>query len=271
MSPHILLSYATSEWLGILLFNVPNLVAQVHIDAISLPTSSSFRKTNKDHKDGQLQGPPNYPNPTVTLQSLPLPVPVARERLWKQKQSPSGIQSKTIPLSPTHLPSTPTPSPGQPSRSLGLRWQRQAPPLWLQSALKPHTPDLSKLTISPNAVARDIVALKCTSPSSIGNMPKSYTIRTDPNKALVQHARRKVPIDYQEQIECNFNDMVTKGVVVPVSQPAKWASSLTYPHKPDGLLCICLDPKDLNKAIVWKHYKAPTLEEISHWLNSATS
>ena len=64
--------------------------------------------------------------------------------------------------------------------------------------------------------------------------------------------------------------MVSKGVIVPVSQPTKWVSSLTYPCKPDGSLCICLDPKNLNKAIVWEHCKAPILEEISHWLKSAT-
>ena len=47
-------------------------------------------------------------------------------------------------------------------------------------------------------------------------------------------------------------------------------SSLTCPHKPNGSLHICLNPWDLNKTIVQAHYKAPTLEEISHHLNSAT-
>ena len=53
------------------------------------------------------------------------------------------------------------------------------------------------------------------------------------------------------------------------SQP-ELVSLLTYPHKPDGSLCICLDCKDLNKAIVLEHYKAPTLDEISHCLSGAT-
>ena len=42
------------------------------------------------------------------------------------------------------------------------------------------------------------------------------------------------------------------------------------PHKPNVSLCIFLDPKDLNKAIVQEHYKAPTLDEISHHLSGAT-
>ena len=35
-------------------------------------------------------------------------------------------------------------------------------------------------------------------------------------------------------------------------------------------LYICLDPRDLNKVIIREHYKAPTLEEISHKLAEAT-
>ena len=64
--------------------------------------------------------------------------------------------------------------------------------------------------------------------------------------------------------------MVDKGVIAPVFQPTEWVSSITYPCKPDGTLCICLNQKDLNKAIVWEHYKAPTPNEISHWLSGPT-
>ena len=39
--------------------------------------------------------------------------------------------------------------------------------------------------------------------------------------------------------------------------------------KPNGDLRICLDPKDLNKAIIREHYKALTLEEITYKLNKA--
>ena len=49
----------------------------------------------------------------------------------------------------------------------------------------------------------------------------------------------------------------------------EWLSSLTYPQKPDGSLHICLDPRDLNKAIIWEHYKASTLDEITHKLSGA--
>ena len=49
-----------------------------------------------------------------------------------------------------------------------------------------------------------------------------------------------------------------------------WVNSLTYPKKANGKLRICLDPKDLNKAIICENHKAPTLEEIAHVIMGAT-
>ena len=119
----------------------------------------------------------------------------------------------------------------------------------------------------------DIIAMKKAFPKSfdgVGNMPGTYTIRLDPSVPPAQHARRKVPIEYKEQIEKALQQMEDLKIITPVTIPTEWVSSITYPRKPDGTLCICLDPRDLNKAIIREHYKAPTLEEISHKLAGAT-
>ena len=133
----------------------------------------------------------------------------------------------------------------------------------------------SSQATSPYSTAQvwDIMGLKWAFPNSfntIGNMSGMYTIRTDPSILPIQHIQCKVPIEYWEQIENMLDDMVAKGVITPVSQPTEWVSLLTYPYMPDGSPHICLNPKDLNKAIVWDHYKAPTLDEISHCLTGAT-
>ena len=101
-------------------------------------------------------------------------------------------------------------------------------------------------------------------------MPSTYTIWTNTSVPPILHAHEKVLTEYPEQIEQTLNYLVTQGVIAPVSVPTKWVSSLTYLCKPDGSLHICLNPKDLNKAIVQEHYKAPTLDEIFHWLIGAT-
>ena len=64
--------------------------------------------------------------------------------------------------------------------------------------------------------------------------------------------------------------MVDLQVITPATKPREWFSTLSYPQKPNESLCICLDSCDLNKAIIWEHYVAPTLDEITHKLSSAT-
>ena len=83
-------------------------------------------------------------------------------------------------------------------------------------------------------------------------MPGVYTIRLDPSVPPVQHARRRVPIESREAIEKLLQDMVDQVIIAPVTEPTEWVSSLTYPHKADGSLHICLD-----------------LDEITHKLSGA--
>ena len=101
-------------------------------------------------------------------------------------------------------------------------------------------------------------------------MSGEYDIKTDPSVPPVQHGRRKVPIENKAEIEKELNEMVRQGIIAKQMEPTPWVSSLTYPKKPNGKLRICLDPKDLNKAIIREHHKAPTLEEIAHVLTGAT-
>ena len=56
--------------------------------------------------------------------------------------------------------------------------------------------------------------------------------------------------------------MTKLGIIQPIKDPTDWVSSLVTVIKPNGKLCLCLDPKDLNKAIKKEHYKLPTTEEI---------
>ena len=74
-------------------------------------------------------------------------------------------------------------------------------------------------------------------------MPCTYTIRTDPSIPPVQQARHKVPTECKEQIEKALQHMEDLQIITPVTEPTEWVSSITYPHKPDGTLCICLGPK----------------------------
>ena len=58
--------------------------------------------------------------------------------------------------------------------------------------------------------------------------------------------------------------MEQQGIITPVreGEPTTWVNSLVYHRKPSGKIRFCLDPKDLNKAILRDHDVTPTLEDI---------
>ena len=61
-----------------------------------------------------------------------------------------------------------------------------------------------------------------------------------------------------------------RGIITEQVEPTPWVSSVTFPRKPNGDVRVCLDPSNLNKAIIREHHKPMTVEEIAHELARAT-
>ena len=55
-------------------------------------------------------------------------------------------------------------------------------------------------------------------------------------------------------------------VITKVDKPTSWVNSLVVREKPDGSLRVCLDPRDLNRAIKREHFRIPTANELSRKL-----
>ena len=87
--------------------------------------------------------------------------------------------------------------------------------------------------------------------------------------SLVQHPRRKVPIECKAAIEEAMDYMVQQDILEPQIEPIPWVSLVTYPVKPTGKVRPCLDARDLNKAIIQENPKTQTEEEIAHQLAGA--
>ena len=81
---------------------------------------------------------------------------------------------------------------------------------------------------------------------------------------------RKIPIALQKRLKEELDEMQKKGVIVPVEAPTDWVSSLVVVEKQKGgNLRVCLDPRDLNRAIKREYYPLPTLEDITAKLSKA--
>ena len=105
---------------------------------------------------------------------------------------------------------------------------------------------------------------------TLGQFPGTYHIVTDPTVQPMIHAPRKCPIQMKDELQSALDKMTQDNVIRKVTEPTDWVSSLAFSRKKDGTLRICLDPKDLNRAIKRCHHKTPTLEEITHKFTGAT-
>ena len=97
----------------------------------------------------------------------------------------------------------------------------------------------------------------------------TYHITLDPEVSPVVHARRKVPIELKDKLQAELREMESQDIIAKVTQPTDWVNSLVIREKENGRLRLCLDPKDLNKAIKREHHPIPTLEEITPKLSGA--
>ena len=162
MSLHILLSYATSEWLGILQFNVPSPAAQECIDVITFPTISNLRKTVKskivtfkDHLTTKI--PYWYPSIFPSCSSLRKTMKTVTF-MDPVKDHPHTYHSLSLSSNiwPKSAPKAPKPQMAEASSTPQLR-----------SALKSHKPYPAESTISSSAVAQYKVVLKHANPAHL--------------------------------------------------------------------------------------------------------
>ena len=150
--------------------------------------------------------------------------------------------------------------------------RKKAQPVTEQPSSGPPPPGsrFNPIYMEPGSVTidstRDLQALFPNSFDCIRDMKGKYDIKTDPTVPPVQHGGWKVPIEYKEEIKKELAEMVWQRIITKQTEPTPWVSSLMYPKKANSKLRICLDPKDLNKAIIHENHKAPTLEETAQGL-----
>ncbi len=96
----------------------------------------------------------------------------------------------------------------------------------------------------------------------LGCLPGEHRISIDDTVAPVVHACRKVPFALREKLKEELACMEKLDVIKRIDEPTDCVSSLVIVLKKNGSLRICLDPRDLNRAIKREHFKLPTREEI---------
>ena len=86
----------------------------------------------------------------------------------------------------------------------------------------------------------------------------------------VIHLPRKLPAALCERVKDELHETESQGIIKKVTQPTLWVNSMVN-EKRNGDLRICIDPRDLNKAIKREHYQLSTQQEIMGRLVPNTS
>ena len=100
-----------------------------------------------------------------------------------------------------------------------------------------------------------------------------YTIHLDPRVQPKQTPCRPVPIHLKETFKKEIDKMLQAGVLKPVTEATPWINSFMLVESKDKSgnhkLRICLDPTNLNKAIIQEPYHFRTPEDIAHLIARA--
>ena len=67
----------------------------------------------------------------------------------------------------------------------------------------------------------------------------------------------------RDEIKTELDDMMVQGIIRRVNEPTEWINILVYIRKRNGRFRLCLDPKDLNRAIMQHHHKTPKMKEFA--------
>ena len=120
-----------------------------------------------------------------------------------------------------------------------------------------------KLVKRIDAVTKDPLAKYADTFTGLGCITDTtHHIKVDPACKPVIHPPRKIPVTIRAKVKEELQRMEHLGVIERIHEPTDWVNSMVTVVKPNGKLRICIDPRDLNKAIKREHYPMRTIEEI---------
>ena len=134
--------------------------------------------------------------------------------------------------------------------------------------VEPETPISARPPIKTKA---DLKAMypECFDPKDKYWKDFEYDIKIDPSVEPKVHPPRRVPLELRVKLKAKLDEMVQRGIIAKVDQPTKWVSSVLVKEKPNGELRICLDPTDLNKAVMRDHHPTPVIDDITPELSGS--
>ena len=95
----------------------------------------------------------------------------------------------------------------------------------------------------------------------LGSLPGVVCLKTKDNVQPVVMPHRPTPISICPKLKEELDRLKQLDVISRVEEPTPWVSQVVTVHKKSGDLRICIDPRELNKALVHERFTLPILED----------
>ena len=90
-----------------------------------------------------------------------------------------------------------------------------------------------------------------------------YKMTVDPTVSPVIRSARQIPIAMKDRVKQELDSMESQGVISKITDPTDWCSNMVCAKKKDkDQIRLCIDPKDLNKALKRPHHPLKTVNSI---------
>ena len=116
----------------------------------------------------------------------------------------------------------------------------------------------------------DIVSQYSDNFSGCGKYDKPYHIELKPNIPPSIQPPRKIPYSKLENLRHALDELEKRQIIATVDKATDWVSNLVITEKKNGKMRLCLDPKQLNKAIKREHYNMPTPGDVQRDMSGKT-
>ena len=82
------------------------------------------------------------------------------------------------------------------------------------------------------------------------------------SKIPVAQKPRRVPFALREKVTAKIDELVEKDIVERVEGPTEWVSPIVVAPKPSGDICVYVDMRCVNEAIVRERIPMATADEV---------
>ena len=133
-------------------------------------------------------------------------------------------------------------------------------------------PDVHEIEDIPKDIPPDIYAeYKDLFSDLPGKLPVTHKMKLNPDVEPVIRPPRRVPVAMKSRIKAELDKMEANGIIQKVTEPTEWVSSMVAAEKKGtDELRICIDPRDLNQAIMRPHHPLKTVDDIASDIPGAT-